>query len=127
MGCVTFVSTQHNSFIKRIKWVGLGQPTLLTGRIRVEGSWHNYEMGWVRVEPFNRIPLPRHNTVTRIDTPRCWFVEQPISLSVVSLVCLFLQRLKIVLSYQNINKWISAYFTSIITYYFIVHGQQQEK
>ena len=44
MGCVTFVSTQHDSFIKRVKWVGSGQPTLLTGR--------------VRVEPFSRIPLP---------------------------------------------------------------------
>ena len=26
MGCVTFVSTQHNSFIKRVKWVESGQP-----------------------------------------------------------------------------------------------------
>lgn len=26
MGCVTFVSTQHDSFIKRVKWVGSGQP-----------------------------------------------------------------------------------------------------
>ena len=25
MGSVTFVSTQHDSFIKRVKWVGLGQ------------------------------------------------------------------------------------------------------
>ena len=38
MGCVTYVSTQHDSFIKRVKWVGLGQPALLTGRVRVEGS-----------------------------------------------------------------------------------------
>ena len=38
MGCVTFVSTQHNSFIKRVKWVGSGQPALLTGRVMVEGS-----------------------------------------------------------------------------------------
>ena len=38
MGCVTFVSTQHNSFIKRVKWVGLGQLALLTGRVRVERS-----------------------------------------------------------------------------------------
>ena len=38
MGCVIFVSTQHDSFIKRVKWVGLGQPALLTGRVRVEGS-----------------------------------------------------------------------------------------
>ena len=26
MGCVTFVSTQHDLFIKRVKWVGLGPP-----------------------------------------------------------------------------------------------------
>ena len=38
MGCVTFVSTQHNSFIKHVKWVGSGQPTLLTGQVRVERS-----------------------------------------------------------------------------------------
>ena len=38
MGCVTFVSTQHDSFIKRVKWVGSGQPAQLTGRVRVEGS-----------------------------------------------------------------------------------------
>ena len=38
MGCVTFVLTQHDSFIKRAKWVGSGQPALLTGRVRVEGS-----------------------------------------------------------------------------------------
>ena len=38
MDCVTFVSTQHDSFIKRVKWVGLGQPALLTGQVRVEGS-----------------------------------------------------------------------------------------
>ena len=38
MGCVTFVSTQHDSFIKRVKWVGSGQPVLLTGRVRIEGS-----------------------------------------------------------------------------------------
>ena len=36
--CVTFVSTQHDSFIKRVKWVGPGQPALLTGQVRVEGS-----------------------------------------------------------------------------------------
>ena len=38
MGCVIFVPTQHDSFIKRVKWVGSSQPALLTGRIRVEGS-----------------------------------------------------------------------------------------
>ena len=38
MGSVTFVSTQHDSFIKRVKWIGPGQPALLTGRVRVEGS-----------------------------------------------------------------------------------------
>ena len=48
ISCVTFVSTQHNSFIKRVEWVGSGQPALLTGQ--------------VRIEPFNKIPLPRHDT-----------------------------------------------------------------
>ena len=42
MGCVTFVSTQHDSFIKRVKWVGLGQPALLIDRVRVKGPWHDY-------------------------------------------------------------------------------------
>ena len=37
MGCVTFTSTKHDSFIKRVKWFGSGQPALLTGRVRVEG------------------------------------------------------------------------------------------
>ena len=36
MGCVTFMSTQHDSFIKRVKWVGLGQLALLTGQVGVE-------------------------------------------------------------------------------------------
>ena len=36
MGCVTFVSTQHDSFIKRVKWVESGQPALLTDQVRVE-------------------------------------------------------------------------------------------
>ena len=38
MDCVTFMSIQHDSFIKRVKWIGSGQPALLTGRVRVEGS-----------------------------------------------------------------------------------------
>ena len=38
MGCITFVSTQHDLFIKRVKWVGSGQPALLTSRVKVEGS-----------------------------------------------------------------------------------------
>ena len=37
MGCVTFMSTQHDSLIKCVKWVGSGQPALLTSRVRVEG------------------------------------------------------------------------------------------
>ena len=37
MGIVTFVSTQYDSFIKRVKWVGSGQPALLTGWVRIEG------------------------------------------------------------------------------------------
>ena len=36
MDCVTFVSTQHDSFIKRVKWVESGQPALLTCRVMVE-------------------------------------------------------------------------------------------
>ena len=38
MGCVKFMSTQHDSFIKRVKWVESGQPALLTDRVRVGGS-----------------------------------------------------------------------------------------
>ena len=38
MGCVTFVLTQHDSFIKCVKWVGSSQPALLIGRVKVEGS-----------------------------------------------------------------------------------------
>ena len=38
MGCVTFISTQHDSFIKCVKWVRSGQPALLIGRVRVERS-----------------------------------------------------------------------------------------
>ena len=38
MGCVTFMSTQHDSFIKCVKWVGSGQPALLIDLVRVEGS-----------------------------------------------------------------------------------------
>ena len=38
IGYVTFASTQHDSFIKHVKWVGSGQPALLTGRVRVERS-----------------------------------------------------------------------------------------
>ena len=38
MGCVTVVSTQHDSFIKRVKWIRSGQPALLTDRVKIEGS-----------------------------------------------------------------------------------------
>ena len=38
MSCVTFVSTQHDSFIKRVKWIGSSQLALLIGWVRVEGS-----------------------------------------------------------------------------------------
>ena len=37
IGCVIFVSTQHDSFIKWVKWVGSGQLTLLIDRVRIEG------------------------------------------------------------------------------------------
>ena len=36
--CITFTSTQHNPFIKRIRWVESGQSNLLTSRIRVKRS-----------------------------------------------------------------------------------------
>ena len=39
---VIFVSTQYDSFIKRVKWVGSGQLVLLTGQIMVERSCHDY-------------------------------------------------------------------------------------
>ena len=38
MGCVTFVSTQHDTFITRVKSVGSSQLALLTDQIRVERS-----------------------------------------------------------------------------------------
>ena len=38
MSCVTFMSTQHDLFIKHVKWVGLGQPALLTNQVMVEES-----------------------------------------------------------------------------------------
>ena len=38
MGRLTFVSTQYDSFIKHVKWVGSGQPALLTGQVKVERS-----------------------------------------------------------------------------------------
>ena len=38
MGCVIFVLIQHGSFIKRVKWVGSGQPALLIGWVRLVGS-----------------------------------------------------------------------------------------
>ena len=38
ISCVTFVSTQHDSFIKRVKWIGSSQLALLIDWVRVEGS-----------------------------------------------------------------------------------------
>ena len=38
MDYVTFVSTQHDSLIKHVKWVGSSQPVLLTSWVRVERS-----------------------------------------------------------------------------------------
>ena len=38
IGYVTFVSIQHDLFIKYVKWVGSGQPALLTSRVRIEKS-----------------------------------------------------------------------------------------
>ena len=38
MSCVTFMSTQHDPFIKCVKWVGSAQPVLLIGWVRIKGS-----------------------------------------------------------------------------------------
>ena len=38
VSCITFMSTQHDSFIKHVKWVGSSQPALLTGQVKVERS-----------------------------------------------------------------------------------------
>ena len=37
INCVTFMSTQHDLFIKRVKWAGLCQLVSLTSQVRVEG------------------------------------------------------------------------------------------
>ena len=52
MGCITFMSTQHDLFIKHVKWVGSCQLTSLTGWVRVKEPSHNYEMSRVWVETF---------------------------------------------------------------------------
>ena len=36
MGYVTFLSTQHDLFIKRVKWVKLCEPASLIGQVRGE-------------------------------------------------------------------------------------------
>ena len=36
MGYVIFLSTQHDLFIKRVKWVGSGQLTSLTSWVKVK-------------------------------------------------------------------------------------------
>ena len=45
MGCVTFVSTQHDLFIKRVKCVGSGQPVLLTVGLGLKD--HDMIIKWV--------------------------------------------------------------------------------
>ena len=42
MGYNIFMSTQHDLFIKPVKWVWLSQSVLLTGRVRIEKSRHDY-------------------------------------------------------------------------------------
>ena len=34
MGCITFMSTQYDPFIKYVKWIGSGQPTLLINQVK---------------------------------------------------------------------------------------------
>ena len=45
MGYVTFVSTQHDSFIKCVKWVGSGQPVYL--QVGLELKDHDMIIKWV--------------------------------------------------------------------------------
>ena len=47
MGCVTFVSTQYDSFIKCVKWVGSGQPALLIVELGLKD--HDTIIKWVRL------------------------------------------------------------------------------
>ena len=62
MGYITFVSTQHDSFIKRVKWVGSGQPTLLTG--------HDTIIKWVRLGLSHLVEYPYlDTTLTRHANP----------------------------------------------------------
>ena len=48
MGCFTFMLTQHDSFIKRVKWVGSGQLALLTCRLGLKD--HDMIIKWVGLE-----------------------------------------------------------------------------
>ena len=63
MGCITFVSTQQDSFIKRVKWVGSGQPTLLIGWVRVEDD--DMIIKWVGLGLSHLVEYPYLN-MTRI-------------------------------------------------------------
>ena len=60
MGCVTFLSTQHDLFIKRIKWIGLGQPISLIGQVRIEGF--DMIIKWVRLGLNHLVEYPYLDT-----------------------------------------------------------------
>ena len=60
MGCVTLVSIQHDSFIKRVKWVESGQPALLTGRVGLKD--HDTIIKWVGLGLSHLVEYPYLNT-----------------------------------------------------------------
>ena len=60
MGCVTFVSTQHDSFIKRVKWVGSGQSALLTIGLRLKD--HDTIIKWVGLGLSHLVKYPYLDT-----------------------------------------------------------------
>ena len=60
MGCVTFMLTQHDSFIKHVKWVGSGQLALLTGRVRLKD--HDTINKWVGLGLSHLVEYPYLDT-----------------------------------------------------------------
>ena len=69
MDCVTFMSTQHNSFIKRVKWVGSGQPVLLT-EVELGLKDHDTIIKWIRLRLSHLVEYPYLNiTQTRHANP----------------------------------------------------------
>ena len=61
IGCVTFVSIQHDPLYKHVMWVWSYPPTSLTVRVSEE-PWHDYWMDQVQVKAFSWILLSQHDT-----------------------------------------------------------------